>query len=78
MTTLSQTSNLVGLFPGSSTELQATPNRKLHTVGGQAGSLFTIFLMVLHMRWQASGEGKQQLFMADNVPGHAWQIWHKD
>ena len=44
-----------------------------------AGRIFVhIFSMVLHMRWQASGEGKQQLFMADNVPGHAWQIWHKD
>ena len=73
-TMLLQTWNFVDPFPGSSTELQATPNRKLHILGGQAEALFTMFLMVFYLGWQASGKGKQQLFMAQNGPGHAWQI----
>jgi len=48
-----------------------TQQKAAHS-GGQAGSLFTMFLVGLHLRWQASGKSKQLLFMAKNDPGHAW------
>ncbi len=59
-----------------STELQATPNRKLHILGGQAGSLFTMFSVVLYLIWQASGKGEQQQLMAKNDPHEKNSPWH--